>query len=884
MYTQLQRCLATLLLSSLLLQNCGNPAGNMIDSSDETRKSQPSLPTQNEALERSTDLGSVIPMDSSLGVVANKMTRQYPAEAQELMALTLSSELSATYATPPSSTLAKPHHAFPQVTPQVRDIGPEGPSAVASSSPNVPSYPIAQGQHVSFHKQDSTWSAEVTDVWGNTQVLPVVCAPHQTPEQAIAMLASKPLNQYKYQMHLLDTNQAFQAPRVVYVGALGLRGGVDSLKEQGRQFEYKCNELMREMHFTRAMNHPDASERKRFHNFIIDSHRREFNTRLERSLNDHPLGHLLRPNTDTSAHRTYRSGSNDFSLGHNRGTDHIIIDASRRDNPIPHNYDGPRYFTCYSDNFPEARKVEELSKQAYQRWKEQQDLKKAEAAERKKQESCPRNEEAHGQEVGQTSRGEKIVEKLIGIGKILFPTLQKEDTPVQVAEEDRKMPAKPSASAKQEIASKDTGTNIPQQPSDTVVSRGFVLNSEGKLQPHEVNVPFAASAGYYEARSATVQKHPLKKKEDRKQAAYPTQSNSPVEVEKSVKDYLQEFQKSTPEERTAMQTQGEQLLKDIEALKIAKKESYRGQVETFVTQDVDPIVWNTVLKQQKDTKAEVDTLRGLRGQLVDTLKPTSEVLETAGVQATTNEANEVAYYSSDEDEQLLSSEEMQRRREVFEDVVDGIMEGGPTLGAGSAAKLAGKALKVTKVVKTTKATKAAGKAVQRGAKGAKAAGEVGQKVDKATKLAKAPLAAVKSSKVAKDVAKGAAKAPPAAAKSSEAAEEVAKAAKWAEGVEGVAKAAKRAEGVDKAAKTAENVSKLEKLIINANELTEGKGALSGLGTSPASAINSAIYHSTTAEQGAAIFRSIAKGHMFRDGNKRTAVTFWKEFECFLNSV
>ena len=76
----------------------------------------------------------------------------------------------------------------------------------------------------------------------------------------------------------------------------------------------------------------------------------------------------------------------------------------------------------------------------------------------------------------------------------------------------------------------------------------------------------------------------------------------------------------------------------------------------------------------------------------------------------------------------------------------------------------------------------------------------------------------------------------------------------------------------------ENVNKLEKFIIRANELTEGKGTLSGLGTTPASAIDSAVYHSTEAEQGAAIFRSIVQGHMFENGNKRTAVAFWKEFQ------
>jgi len=51
----------------------------------------------------------------------------------------------------------------------------------------------------------------------------------------------------------------------------------------------------------------------------------------------------------------------------------------------------------------------------------------------------------------------------------------------------------------------------------------------------------------------------------------------------------------------------------------------------------------------------------------------------------------------------------------------------------------------------------------------------------------------------------------------------------------------------------------------------------GLGTTVESAINTATYYSTTAEQGVSIFRSIVQGHVFKNGNKRTAVTFWQSF-------
>lgn len=38
-----------------------------------------------------------------------------------------------------------------------------------------------------------------------------------------------------------------------------------------------------------------------------------------------------------------------------------------------------------------------------------------------------------------------------------------------------------------------------------------------------------------------------------------------------------------------------------------------------------------------------------------------------------------------------------------------------------------------------------------------------------------------------------------------------------------------------------------------------------------------MYYETVAEQGASIFRSISAGHMFMDGNKRTAVSAFQSF-------
>lgn len=66
-------------------------------------------------------------------------------------------------------------------------------------------------------------------------------------------------------------------------------------------------------------------------------------------------------------------------------------------------------------------------------------------------------------------------------------------------------------------------------------------------------------------------------------------------------------------------------------------------------------------------------------------------------------------------------------------------------------------------------------------------------------------------------------------------------------------------------------------IVDINRATDGEGVLMSGSTTPSSAINSALYYEEPVEQGASIFRSISNGHMFKNGNKRTAVAAIKAF-------
>ena len=113
-------------------------------------------------------------------------------------------------------------------------------------------YPSAQGHQVRFQEADGKWFAQVQDGWGREQLLPVVCANLQPPARAIRMLSGKSPGQHKYWVHVLETNQPLWAPRCVYVGKLGIRGG---MKKNVRNAQERINA----MHASRERNNVAVS-------------------------------------------------------------------------------------------------------------------------------------------------------------------------------------------------------------------------------------------------------------------------------------------------------------------------------------------------------------------------------------------------------------------------------------------------------------------------------------------------------------------------------------------------------------------------------------------------------------------------------------------------
>jgi hypothetical protein len=103
---------------------------------------------------------------------------------------------------PLPSTIGTSHQPQIEIKPSTDNTVYQSSSCVVLSSLLTLSYPIAQGHQVRFEEQAGVWVAQVQDVWGRVQKLPVVCAPDQSPTQALQKLASKTLGQYKYCVHI----------------------------------------------------------------------------------------------------------------------------------------------------------------------------------------------------------------------------------------------------------------------------------------------------------------------------------------------------------------------------------------------------------------------------------------------------------------------------------------------------------------------------------------------------------------------------------------------------------------------------------------------------------------------------------------------------------
>ncbi len=97
-----------------------------------------------------------------------------------------------------------------------------------SASPNYPIGPfvLSLGKEVTFSQVAGCWEAVVKESWGpfsRAMALPVLCK--EDVSVALRNLESEAVINTQRRIHILETHQPPWVPRVVYVGALGLRGG-----------------------------------------------------------------------------------------------------------------------------------------------------------------------------------------------------------------------------------------------------------------------------------------------------------------------------------------------------------------------------------------------------------------------------------------------------------------------------------------------------------------------------------------------------------------------------------------------------------------------------------------------------------------------------------
>ncbi len=620
------------------------------------------------------------------------------------------------------------------------DTAHQAPSRAPLSSA-AQLYPSAQGHQVGFQEEKGVWQAQVTNVWGCTQKLPVIGAPDQAPEQAIQQLASKAPGQHKYCIHVLETHQPPWAPRVVYVGALGVRGGgnssssdnsggggprsggsgggssrsddvfigghmegIGSRREAEQRFAAYSRARMRDVDFTISTSHPDPVERMSASTRLVSSHRAEMNRTISEARN----------NFDRSIGRQYES-----------------YEAPRHSRQQE---EAPRH----SRQQEEAPSQEEIAEEIARAFVEIARVFGSFFLLSTMPLEAPRRE-ALRQHIGREIGRCKIGRLLLAFGRDGEEQRRKQEEARRQEEQEAQVPtAYESAASVQEDEDNSVEevyteySAMPSNPRTSASASPSVARAQEEQEAEEPlptpwqGVPFVQPEAPDLA--AMLQRNlqlndPAtgdQVEEDSKMPSLPrvTTFDTPAEAQEAVETFLERWNLETPAGRAALQEQGQEILKGVEALKKEYKQSYRHQVLGFETKDVDPLVWERVLQEQEATKVQLNAVRGLRAQLLDTCQVRGAELEEAGLRTTFDEdKQEEVLYSSDEEEQQMSSEAMRDRQasikkgiDVTNEVVEAILESGPTLGAGAAVKVAGK---LPKVVKAAKATKAAGQAAQR---------------------------------------------------------------------------------------------------------------------------------------------------------------------------
>ena len=107
---------------------------------------------------------------------------------------------------------------------------------MASLRVSMGPFALSSGKTVVFSQIDGRWSARVKEIWGTFSreiLLPVVC--QEDLLVVLYNLEGKEAIHTRSYLHILETGQVPKAPRCVYVGYLGLRGGMEQETEKAQE-------------------------------------------------------------------------------------------------------------------------------------------------------------------------------------------------------------------------------------------------------------------------------------------------------------------------------------------------------------------------------------------------------------------------------------------------------------------------------------------------------------------------------------------------------------------------------------------------------------------------------------------------------------------------
>ena len=132
------------------------------------------------------------------------------------------------------------HTAKPPIPPARHHLLPTSPK-VSPFSENLP-YQARGGQEVHFQCHMGQWCAQVLSLVGNFSrqaLLPVVCSQGADVASSLEVLSRYPSWCSQYQIHVLSKSESPTLGEVVYIGALGLRGGCEG--EGGGKGKGSCS-------------------------------------------------------------------------------------------------------------------------------------------------------------------------------------------------------------------------------------------------------------------------------------------------------------------------------------------------------------------------------------------------------------------------------------------------------------------------------------------------------------------------------------------------------------------------------------------------------------------------------------------------------------------